>query len=1294
MKPKFPLLFVLTAGAVLFPLSAEAVDWSGGTGGFGVGSNWTGGTVPAGTTANIANAGTATVAAGDAFSVTTLTLGNFSGTGSITQTGGAVTATSQIMIGGTNTNGGTGTGTYTISGGTLTSSGGNEFWIGTRGGTGSLLLSGSVVVTSSSTTNVGRDGGGKGTLTIGDTAEFKSTANDINVGVATGNAVSTITVQNSGKLTCGREMTVGFFGSAPTQGNVVVKDSASVSTVLALVIGKMNAAKGVVTVSDNATVNAGTWLILGADSSGANGSLTVGGSAAVNSTRPVLLGVGGATSTLTLNGGTLTGHVYNSEDGGAGVSFRGGNNTVALNGGTLVTPGFHKGGGTLAMALNGGWIKATGSPSSGEFFNGLANTDLTVQAGGAKVDTNGQDIRTARVLGGTSGLTNAGAGTLALNGVCTFSGATVVSGGRLGGTGGVTGSLTVEAAGTIAPGGGVGTFSAGATTIAGTFDCEVAGTVSDQLAVNGALDISAATLQISGVAAPSAEAFVIATYTGSTPGPFAVVNGMPEGYRIDYHYDGQNQIALVREDGGVFGEWIGAFYPGETNPAIVGPGADPDGDGHVNALEFLLGGAPNSGGNLPGSHLVKAPEGSGDTRPVLTIAVRSGTPGFVGSPGPFANMDGYTCTVLGSADLEGAVLPVKQVAAVTTDLAPAPAGYEYRSFAFDGAEPVSKKGFFRVKVAPYDGADLSVGNFDGAAYDGWTASGTAFNGGPATGPELVVLEIQNADGGVATSERLGDGPQGRLLSAPFMIQRSYISFSIAGGDYERHACLNLLVNGKVVKSATGRNSDTMGFASWDARPWLGQEARVEIVDEASGGWGHVNVGKIEQTDTPDVLPVAKGVLYQEALRPKFHFTAKQHVMDRLNPGQRQDGWLNDLNGMIFYEGEYHLFAQRWNKCWIHAVSTDLVHWEELEPAFWEEQLDSAVQSGTCVIDYNNTSGLSPTPATPPMVAFWSRNSPQHGISYSLDKGRTWTHYAQNPFLEGYERDPKVFWHAASSKWVMVLYGDGKYHILNSNNLLNWTDTGHPISNSFECPDFFELPVVGSPGVKKWVLVRADGTYTLGTFNGEEFVQETALLTSDRGGSSFYATQTFENVETGDGRRIQLAWMRGSNFPNMPFSQQVSFPCELKLHQTPAGLRMFRKPVPEIAQLQDAGQSWSNTALAAGQQMSLAAAGDAYRVTAQVTIPAGASLVFNLRGHAVTFGNNTANGGNGAVTLQGAVQEVEILLDRASVETFANDGEYSCTRNVAPSAEGVTVTALGGAVTVQSMQVYGVGSMWE
>lgn len=1277
--------FRLTAGFLaLLPLTASAIDWSGATGPFGTGSNWTGGNVPSATSANITNSGTATIASGNSFSVTTLFLGHQSGTGTITQNGGAITASSQVSIGGTNNFGGTGTGTYTISGGTLTSSGGGEFWVGSRGGTGTLILSGNALVTSNSTTNIGRDANGTGTLTIGGTAELKTTAEDINVGVNSGNFNSTITVQDSGKLTSGNEIAVGLIGDNLTRGNLTVKDGATVTTSNSLVVGKLGV-RGAMTVSGDAAVNAGTYLIVGTDNLNSKGELILSGNTIVNVTRQIWLGNSGSTGAITLNGGTLKAHSYNSDDGGAGISFRG-TSTLTLNGGTIETPGFNRSNGTASVLLNGGLIKVTGI-SSGSFFNNFGNGSITLQAGGANFDTNGFNIVIDTPLSGTGGLLKSGEGSLLLNGVSSYTGTTQVSAGILGGNGTLAGPLTIAAAATLNPGVAIGTLSAGPTVIAGTYACQVSGNTCDRLAVTGTLDISAATLAITSATPPSAAALIIATYSGAQPAPFATVNGMPPGYHLDYNYEASSRIALVRTGDTAFGEWLAASFPDTNDPAIIGADADPDHDGRANALEFALGGSPDNGSDTGSCYLVGA-DGT-----VLTIAVRSGTPVFTTGPAPSAIADGFLYTIRGSRDLGGFSAAVTPVATLSTGLPPAPANYEYRSFSLTGE---GIRGFMRVEVEAYTGEDLTIGDFDGSSYGPtWTTTGTAFSQGPANGPLITQLQIQNADGGVASSEIQGDGPRGRLTSDEFTLQRRYLSFSISGGDYERHACLNLLVDGKVMKSATGRFSDVMTSASWDVGPWLGRKARIEIVDEASGGWGHVNVGRIEQTDNPAVPPIDKGLLYQEPLRPQLHFTARQWVMDRLNPGMRQDGWLNDLNGMVYYEGEYHLFAQRWNKCWIHAVSTDLVHWTELEPAFWEEQLDSGVQSGSCVIDYQNSSGLATVPGHPAMVAFWSRNdNNSHCISYSLDKGRTWTHYAGNPILTFPERDPKVFWHAASNQWVMMMYGSGKYHIFTSTNLLNWANRNNPINNAFECPDFFEIPLVGNPAVKKWALIHADGTYSLGSFNGTQFTEETPRLLCDFGGHNFYATQTFNNTETGDGRRIQLAWMRGSDFPGMPFSQQVSFPCEMTLRQTPGGLRLFRQPVAELALLENPGQSWSNLNLTAGQQLPLAASGDLFRIRAQLSIPAGASLSFNLRGFPITLTSTSMDSGTGARAVQGALSSVEFLVDRASVETFANSGEISCTRYFQPSAAGLSMTASGGTVSIQSLSVVPLKSMWE
>ncbi|HTI99999.1 MAG TPA: glycoside hydrolase family 32 protein [Dongiaceae bacterium] len=591
-------------------------------------------------------------------------------------------------------------------------------------------------------------------------------------------------------------------------------------------------------------------------------------------------------------------------------------------------------------------------------------------------------------------------------------------------------------------------------------------------------------------------------------------------------------------------------------------------------------------------------------------------------------------------------------------------------------------------------ADVAIGNLSANSYGDWKATGTAFNPGPATGDWLPKLEIENAAGNVVvSSEKEGDGPTGTLTSPEFKLERKYIAFRIGGGDYERDTCVDLLIAGKVVKRATGWRSDRLVSTSWDVSAWQGQMAQLQVVDTASGDWGHVNVAGFVQTDAPERLPVSVGPLYHEALRPQFHFTARQWTMDRLNPGMQQEGWINDLNGLIYYDGEYHLFAQRWAKCWIHAVSRDLVHWTELPPAFWEEQAGTGSQSGTCVVDYANTSGLAPDPAHPAMVAFFPRwDNRNQCIAYSLDHGRTWKYYAHNPVLEHPERDPQVFWYEPTRHWVMMLYGDSQYHILTSTNLLAWQDEHHPIKDSFECPDFFELPVDGDRAHVKWVLIQGNGNYSIGTFDGTEFKEETGRRPCDVG-PNFYATQSWHNTDTGDGRRIQTAWMRGSNFPDMPFNQQISFPCELTLHTTTDGLRLFREPIAEIALLHNGEDAWTNRTLRVNETLPLEPAGELFHIRAQMAIPEGAKLTFRFRGNTVTLAPNSLRSGNRTVAVPSPVQSVEFLLDRASIETYVNAGEISSTRYVLPAEEGLSVRAEGGEVTLKSLVIYPLKSAW-
>ena len=344
-------------------------------------------------------------------------------------------------------------------------------------------------------------------------------------------------------------------------------------------------------------------------------------------------------------------------------------------------------------------------------------------------------------------------------------------------------------------------------------------------------------------------------------------------------------------------------------------------------------------------------------------------------------------------------------------------------------------------------------------------------------------------------------------------------------------------------------------------------------------------------------------LYQEKYRPQFHVTARQWTIHRLNPGQREEGWINDVNGLIYHKGQYHLFAQRWARCWLHFVSKDLVHWTELQPAFWDDnRFGTGVQSGTIVFDSRNVSGLSPDAKKPPLVAFWSGfDNRSQCISYSVDDGLTWTKYAKNPYMIHAERDPDVFWYEPGRHWVLVLTGGGAYHFFTSRNLLDWTKQNTLLPDSHECPNVFPLPVDGDLKRQKWVVVRGNGRYSIGDFDGAKFTPQTGQLPCDFG-PNFYATQSWGDIAGQPGRCVQIAWMAGGKYPGMPFNQQLTFPCDLTLRDRNGSLRIFRKPAGEIERLHGAKHALKDILLKPGAPRTLEASGGRFTSWPRSTSP--------------------------------------------------------------------------------------------
>ncbi len=278
------------------------------------------------------------------------------------------------------------------------------------------------------------------------------------------------------------------------------------------------------------------------------------------------------------------------------------------------------------------------------------------------------------------------------------------------------------------------------------------------------------------------------------------------------------------------------------------------------------------------------------------------------------------------------------------------------------------------------------------------------------------------------------------------------------------------------------------------------------------------------------------VAYQERFRPQLSYSPASN-------------WMNDPNGLVYHNGEYHLFYQYnpngdvWgDMSWGHAVSPDLVHWSELPVALTVEKsaggkIAQSFFSGSAVVDHANSSGLA-SDGQGPMVAIYTSVYPEartlpngvqvragqqsQSLASSTDSGRSWTEYAGNPVLalpaapygDEYRefRDPKVFWYAPHAKWVMVVVVAQRHTALwySSVDLLSWEFMSEfgpagATGGVWECPDLFALPVDDNPAANKWVLVinlnpggPAGGSgaqYFLGQFDGYRFVADASVPAS-------------------------------------------------------------------------------------------------------------------------------------------------------------------------------------------------------
>lgn len=471
--------------------------------------------------------------------------------------------------------------------------------------------------------------------------------------------------------------------------------------------------------------------------------------------------------------------------------------------------------------------------------------------------------------------------------------------------------------------------------------------------------------------------------------------------------------------------------------------------------------------------------------------------------------------------------------------------------------------------------------------------------------------------------------------------------------------------------------------------------------------------------------------YREKLRPQFHFSTRR-------------GWQSDPNGLVFYSGEYHLFYQHASRDtadsrihWGHAVSRDLVHWEELPIALYPDE-HGAMYSGSAVIDWNNTSGFQ-TGEEKPMVAVFTSAGDlfTQGIAFSNDRGRTFTKYKDNPVLPsigGSDRDPKVFWYAPQKKWVMVLYIDktlpnwnaqvdpadaverlernlpkNHYALFSSPDLKHWRKMSEvALRVDGECPEFFEIALDGDPKNTRWIMHGAYGKYLIGSFDGTTFTPQSGPHDLQHG-NAFYASQTYNDIPAQDGRRILVPWARVLDgilnkkeplYKDMPFYQSMGIPVELTLRTAEEGLRLFANPVRELATLRKPSSSVKPRTFRPGENPADSIKGELLDIEADISPAKAKEVVFNLRGISVTYDavkqELSCADKKAPLKMQNGKIRLRFLVDRRSVEIFGNEGRLYMAMGVRVPSENrsVQISVSNGNAVLNALTGYELKSIWD
>ena len=471
------------------------------------------------------------------------------------------------------------------------------------------------------------------------------------------------------------------------------------------------------------------------------------------------------------------------------------------------------------------------------------------------------------------------------------------------------------------------------------------------------------------------------------------------------------------------------------------------------------------------------------------------------------------------------------------------------------------------------------------------------------------------------------------------------------------------------------------YAYVDVSRYMGRTVFVSVEPEME-----ISFKKSNEIDIPS--------LYKEAYRPQVHFTAK-------------NGWINDPNGLIYIDGKYHMFYQhnpcenKWNNMhWGHAVSSDMLHWEETDIALFPDET-GAMFSGSAIVDEKNLLGIQESD-TPTVLLYYTATSPfSQYAAYSTDSLKTVKKYSDSPVIPhivGSNRDPKVVFCEEWDAYAMVLYLEQDiYGIFKSDNLLSWElvqKLSLPSDN--ECPDLF--PIFADNGNRKWVFIGAHDRYLIGDMKKDGFypVQDAQSL---HYGKSAYAGQTFSGMP--NGRVVRIDWDRW-HIPTPNISGQMSFPSELMLKEIDGVYYICALPIKEIEGIYDKSEFIEDFAVCANLPARIPLAQAPYIIKMNIEPAESTRLTLKIFGINVLFDkteNKVKLSDNSApITLASDIWEIVMLVDRCSVELYLDGGkiylstinaETYCDYNL-PYLEIASTTDCA----VKSIELHSLKSIWE